>query len=193
MKETSIVLGTNGCRVPICHLRAAPLAGLSAGWWVEFLGRTANAWVRSRVRTWLKAKLSNPLPLQNCEHTYCATHPLWEAAFFACSVLGGVGNVAWFKAPWAEVLVTLCHWQRMMKHASSLVNKGTGWGLLSHLTTSEFIRNRLTCGHFIPELHWRNNIFLFNINVFKTTVAGFAWFLVKQWLLKLCQCKHGHK
>lgn len=65
---------------------------------MALLGRTVNilgAQARSRVWTWLKAKLhSTPLPLKNCEPACGATYPLWEAAFFACPVLGGVGSVA---------------------------------------------------------------------------------------------------
>ena len=87
-------------------------------------------------------------------------------------------------------LLPVTRWD--IEHTSSC--KWRGWpSLLLHLATSEFIRNRLTCGHFIPEQHWRNNIFLFNFSVVKTTISGSACFLVKQRLLKLCQCKRGHK
>lgn len=79
------------------------------------------------------------------------------------------------------------------EHASSLVNEGAGQSFSSHLATSTFVRNRLTRDRFIPEQHWRNNIFLLNINVVKTTVSGSARFLVKQRLLKLCPCKRGLK
>lgn len=148
---------------------------------------------KSRVCTWLDVKLPGPpLPPQSFEHNCCATHPL-EMPFSAFYVLvewakwrGTRDSGQRFWLPFASDKVR--HW------AHVLFCKWRGWpSLLLHLATSEFIRNRLTCGHFIPEQHWRNNIFLFNFNVVKTTISGSAWFLVKQRLLKLCQCKRGHK
>lgn len=115
-----------------------------------------------------------------------AKHTPLENNLLCISCVRGSGQcgVVWRHSGqsfWYPLLLTRCD----VAHASSFVNEGAGQGFSSHLATSKFIRNRLTCGHFIPEQHWRNNIFLFNINVVKTTISGSAWFLVKQRLLKL--------
>lgn len=156
--------------------------------------RLLGAQVRSGGCVWLDAKLLNsPLPLQNCEQDYYAAHSLRNTFLCILCARGsgqcGMAQGTLDRGSGCRLPGTRCDFE----HVSSFANEGAGQRLLSHLATSTFIRNRLTCGHFIPEQHWRNNIFLCNINVVKTTVSGSAGFLVKQGLLKLCQCKRGHK